>query len=173
MADALAAGQQRISELQRVEVEIAVERLEPFGRIARRVLQLEHLERAFGLILVERLRQRQVAAVEHVGELDRIFERKLGPRADREMGGVRGVAEQDQFVVRPALAFDPPELKPRRAAAQMRGVGHQAVPVEIFGEDPLARARLNSAWLSVSKASPRQVASEHSTMKVEQSGANL
>ena len=117
VADPLASGEQRICELQRVEAEIAVQRLEPFGRVARAVLKLEHFERAFGLILLERLCQRQVGAVEHFGQLDRILQRELGARADREMRGVRGVAEQDQFVVRPAFAFDPAELEPRRAAA--------------------------------------------------------
>ena len=55
VADALRAGQQRISELDRLEMEIAVERLEPFGRVARAVLELEHLEVALGLIFGERL----------------------------------------------------------------------------------------------------------------------
>ncbi len=44
VADPLAPGEQRISELQRLEMQIAVERLEPFGRVARAVLELEHLE---------------------------------------------------------------------------------------------------------------------------------
>ena len=54
VADALRAGEQRISELDRLEMEIAVERLEPFGRVARAVLELQHLEVALGLIFGER-----------------------------------------------------------------------------------------------------------------------
>ena len=54
VADALAAREQRISELQRLEVEIAIERLEPFGRVARAVLELQHFEVPLGLIFVER-----------------------------------------------------------------------------------------------------------------------
>ena len=158
VADPLAAGEQRICELQRVEIEVAVQCLEPFGRVARRVLQFEHFERAFGLILVERLRQGKVGPVENFGELDRILERELGPRADREMGGVRGVAEQDQFVVRPALAFDPLELEPRRAAAQVRGIGHQALSLEIFGENPLARGdRIGLAQRVEGESAPGRV----------------
>ena len=54
VADALAAGEQRISELQRLEVEVAVQSLEPFGRVARAVLELQHLQISLGLIFVER-----------------------------------------------------------------------------------------------------------------------
>ena len=103
VADALAAGEQRISELQRLEMEVAVQRLEPFGRVARAVLELEHFEAALRLIFVERgfrdspsaLEAPSLHAVEHLGQLDRVFERELGAAADREMRGVRGVAEQD------------------------------------------------------------------------------
>ena len=54
VADTLAARQQRISKLQRLEMEIAVERLEPFGRVTRAVLELEHFDFLLGLIFVER-----------------------------------------------------------------------------------------------------------------------
>ena len=80
-------------------MEIAVERLEPFGRVAGAVLELEHLEIALGLIFGERRVAGQARPVQHLGELDRVLERELGARADREMGGVGGVAEQDQIAV--------------------------------------------------------------------------
>ena len=54
VADALAAGQQRISELQRLEMQVAVQRLEPFGRVARAVLELEDFEVPLRDIFVER-----------------------------------------------------------------------------------------------------------------------
>ena len=53
MADALTAREQRVSELQWLEMEVAVEGFEPFGRVACAVLQLEDFERALGLVFVE------------------------------------------------------------------------------------------------------------------------
>ncbi len=61
-----------------LEAEIAIERLEPFGRVARAILELDDLERALVLIFLERLVERQARAVEHLGQLDRIFQRELG-----------------------------------------------------------------------------------------------
>lgn len=54
------------------------------------------------------------------------------------MRGVRGIAEQDDLVVRPAIGDDPPEIEPGLRPRQMRGVGHQRIAVEIFREDILA-----------------------------------
>ena len=97
VADPLAASQQRVSELQRLEMQIALERLEPFGRVARAVLQLEHFEVPLGDIFVHRRFEAEARAVQHLGQLDRVLERELRPRPDREMRGVRGVAEQDDI----------------------------------------------------------------------------
>ena len=55
MADPLRPGQQRVSELPWFEVEISPHRFEPFGRIARAVLELQNLEVPFGLIFGQRL----------------------------------------------------------------------------------------------------------------------
>ena len=134
VADALAAGQQRISELQRLEMEVALERLEPFGRVAGAVLQLEHLEVPLGDIFEHRRVEGQARTVQHLGQLDRILERQLGARADREMGGVGGVAEQDELAVVPALALDAAEVEPGGRADEVGGVGLERVAVEIFGE---------------------------------------
>ena len=54
VADALRAGEERVSELERLEMRVALEGLEPFGRVAGAVLELEHLEVPLGLIFVER-----------------------------------------------------------------------------------------------------------------------
>src|ERR671913_1243923 len=48
VTDALAARQQRIGELQRLEMRVAFEGLEPFRRVARAVLKLEDLEIPLG-----------------------------------------------------------------------------------------------------------------------------
>ena len=138
MTDALRSGEQRIGELERGEGQVAVECLEPFGRVARAVLELQHFDVALGLIFGERLFAAETGPVEHFGELDRVLQRQFGARADRKMRGVRGVAEQDQLIVRPAPGDDPAEIEPGRRAAQMPGIGHQRVAVEMLGEDLLA-----------------------------------
>src|SRR3546814_16578380 len=74
--------------------------LEPFGRIARTILQLEYLDGALSLIFVERRRAAQPRPVEHFSKLDRVLERELSPRPDREVSGMSAVAEQDDLVVR-------------------------------------------------------------------------
>ena len=57
MADALRPGEELVGELQRLEMRVALERLKPFGRVARAVLELEHLEAALRLIFVECCRE--------------------------------------------------------------------------------------------------------------------
>src|SRR5688500_7989885 len=83
-------------------------------------------------------RQGGLRTVQHLGELDRVLERELGARADREMRGVRGVAQEDDVAARPAFALDSAEVEPGGGADQVRCVGFQAVAVKIFGEDALA-----------------------------------
>ena len=50
VADALAAGQQGIGELLRLQMRIAGDVLEPLGGVARRGLDAQHVDLAFGLI---------------------------------------------------------------------------------------------------------------------------
>src|SRR5436309_612256 len=78
-------------------------------------------------------------SVEHLGELDRILQREFRAAADREMRGVRGVAEEDEIAVAPALALDAAEVEPCGAAAQVLCVGHELVAVEIFREQLFAQ----------------------------------
>ena len=54
VADALRARQQRIVELHRIEMQIALDVLEPFQRIARRRLQAQHFGAARILVFGER-----------------------------------------------------------------------------------------------------------------------
>ena len=63
VADPLRAGEQRVSELQRLEIEVALEMLEPFGRIAGRALQLQDLEVPLLAVLFERLAEGQALVV--------------------------------------------------------------------------------------------------------------
>ena len=89
VAHPLAAGQQRIGELDRIEMLIAAQRLEPFGRVARGVLQFQHLDPADVLVVLQGGRQPAGgdtagrAGIQHLGQLDRILDRKLGARSDR------------------------------------------------------------------------------------------
>src|SRR3546814_16850005 len=72
--------------------------------------------------------------VEHLSKLDRVLERELSPRPDREVSGMSAVAEQDDLVVRPTLAQDAPAVEPDRRAAEARGVRHQPVAIEVLRE---------------------------------------
>jgi hypothetical protein len=53
-----------------------------------------------------------------VCQRNRVFHRELGARADREMRGRLGVAEQHHVVLDPALAADHREIAPHRAVDQ-------------------------------------------------------
>jgi hypothetical protein len=80
---ALAAGQHGIGELRRLHRAVALDVLEPLHRIARRALQLEHFHRAHRLV---RASARCIGMLaEAARQLDRIFQRQLGARADRIM----------------------------------------------------------------------------------------
>src|SRR5690606_29635431 len=72
--------------------------------------------------------------IESVGESDGIFERELGPRTDREVGGVRGVADQNDVLEMPTLEGDGRKLNPTRA------IGEKLVSGELFGKESLAVA---------------------------------
>ena len=54
MRQALTSGKQTIGELLGFELRVALDILEPFGGVARGVLDLEHFERAFRLIRLQR-----------------------------------------------------------------------------------------------------------------------
>ena len=136
VADALRAREQRIAELHRVEVEIALDVLEPLGRIARRILQAQHFEPPLALVAREGLLQRRLRA-DVIGERDGAFHGELRARADGKMRGRGGIAEQHDVLVAPALAQDAVEVEPGRAA-QVARVRHQRIAAEIFGEDALA-----------------------------------
>ena len=136
VADALRAREQRIIELHRIEMQIALDILEPFGRIARRVLQTQHFRAPLILVAAEGGGEIGLA-MDIVGERDGAFHRELGAGADREMRGGRGVAEQHDVAAAPALAQHAVEIEPGRAA-QMLGVRHQRIAAEIFGEYLLA-----------------------------------
>ena len=137
MADALAAGQQAVGELQRVEVDVAVDRLEPFGRIARRALQFQHLDPALGLI--GREGEIEITATgQGPGQMDGVLEGQFGPGPDGEMRGVGGVPQQDDLAVAPVGTRDAREVEPGRAADVSR-IAHQGVTTQPVGEQGFGR----------------------------------
>jgi hypothetical protein len=151
VADPLAARQERIRELLGRQGDVAVDVLEPLGRIARRVLDLQHLDAAQLLVVLQRGRQVAGMLADRARELDRVLEGELGSRADREVRRVRGVAHQDDG--RAGGGVTPPRrssqctqrsqttrgnLDPLRRAAQVRRVREQRMAVQRLREELLA-----------------------------------
>ena len=138
VTDALAAGQQRISELDRLEGSVAWHVLEPLGGVARGALEFQHLDAASFLIGLEhRLAIRVGGRVQCLGEKDGVLQCELGARADGEMRGVRGIAHEHDVAVVPDLAVDAREIQPRRAA-NVAGFHEQRLSAEVFRKEPLA-----------------------------------
>ena len=135
VTDSLGAGQQAVVELYRVQIQVALHVLEPFGGVPRRRLQLQHLDPPVFLIPPEgRL---HVSIVQIAGQGDGRLQRQLGSRADGEMRGGRGIAQEHQVLMRPAFAENAREVQPGRAP-QMVGVRDQTLAIEMRGEDALA-----------------------------------
>ncbi len=144
--DALRAGQQRIGELFGLQVGVAGDVLEPFGGVARGVLDLQHLDAAYFLVVLQASLQAAFGAAQAARQLDRVFQRQLGAGADREVGGMGGVAHQHHrhaalaagglqaVPVDPGVADDAREADPDGRAAQVGGVADQPVAVEPRGE---------------------------------------
>ena len=171
VADALRAGEQRISELDRLEMEIAVERLEPFGRVAGAVLELEHLEVALGLIFGERRVAGQAGPVQHLGELDRSPRARAWCPSRSRNGrcGRRRRAGSDCRAPRVPQTI-------RRKLSHACGPGRwPALDISAWPSRYLAKIRSQSAiasgWSIASRPSPAQVSGSISTMKVERSSS--
>jgi hypothetical protein len=114
VTDTLAAGQQAVRELQRFQVRIARDVLEPLHAIARRALQLERFELALFLVALQRAAD-VAAARDLATQRNCIFHRELRARADGEVRGVRGIADQHDVAREPAFAEHAVEVEPRGA----------------------------------------------------------
>ena len=149
-------------------MQVALDVLEPLHGIARRALELQHLDAA--LVLVAPERGGEVGLPLHVvRERDGTLHRELGARPD-EVRRRRRVAEQDDVLMAPALAENPLKLShadPRR---------WRALVIRRWPPRFLAKIRSQAATVcSVSirsKPHCRQVWSEHSTMNVAVSASN-
>ena len=135
VTDTLAAGQQAVRELQRLEMRVARDVLEPLHAIARGALQFERFELALLLIALQRAAH-VAAARDLAAQRNRIFHRELRTRADREVRGVRGVADQYDVAREPAPAQHAVEVEPG-GAAQVPRVAQQPRAAEILAEQLL------------------------------------
>ena len=93
VGDALAAREQAVRELLGFQPGVALDVLEPFGRVARRVLDLQHFDRALGFVGHERVDQVGLLP-DGLRQGNRVLQRKLGARADREVRRVCGIAHE-------------------------------------------------------------------------------
>ena len=142
VADPLAAGKQAVGELLRRQLRVALDVLEPLGRVARRRLQLQDLDLALGLV---GSRARPAAA-----------DRSAAPRwrasaiasssASLVPEPIEKWAEWAASPIRTRLSLTQVRLATRgkltqmRAAAGIAHIGEQTVAVEDAGEQPLAEA---------------------------------
>ncbi len=128
VGDAAAAGQQVEGELPGRLVQVQAEVLEPLQTGAGRALRGGDHRPPLRLVRGEGLLQR-VPLLQAGGQGQGVLDGELGAGADGEVGGVGGVAEQDDVAVRPAVVDDRAEARPRRV------VGLQGAAAECFRED--------------------------------------
>src|SRR5580704_2707588 len=138
MTEALRAREQRIIELHRVEVQVALHILEPFHGITRRRLQAQHFRAARVLVFGER-RLHVWFAVKIICHGYCALHSELGARTDGEMRRGGGIAHQHDILVRPLLAENAWEIQPRRAA-DVRCIRYEAMAAEVTSENALASA---------------------------------
>lgn len=132
VADPAAAGEQIEGELRGRLAGVAADALEPLQTGLGGALGGLHHRLALGLVGAQRLWNSGVF-VQAGGERQGVLHGQLGARADREVRGVRRVAEQHHIAVAPTRVAHRGEVDPARA-----GSGDQPVPVEVFGQQPLA-----------------------------------
>ena len=142
MADALAAREHAVHELLGLElVAVALPAdLEPLHRVPRGVLDAQHVDAAQRLVLRQHLRDvvgGVAVQLELPRELDRVFQRQLGARADGEVRRVHRVAHQHHVVraveVPPLFTRHALEVEPG-AAPQVARVAHELFALQVARE---------------------------------------
>ena len=148
MADALRPREQRVGELLDVHVRVAVHMLKPGGRVARRVLNFQHLDAAPIFIGLQHGGHVGIGVLgKGVGQINCVFQREFGATANRVVRSVGGVTHQHNgralvvqcFPVHPVVANHAGKLNPIGRAAQMLGVAHQVMAIQILGKQVLAK----------------------------------
>ncbi len=130
--DPPAARQQVERELQRLHLRVRSDPPEVRRGIARRGLRPLHHRRALELVVDERRLDLPAAPHEPVRERDRVLHRQLRPRPDREVRGVRRVAEEHDPPVVPDPVRHLREVEPERA------VREELAAAEVAREELLA-----------------------------------
>ena len=171
VADAAASREQVEGELDRLQVAVARHPGEVGGALAGGLLRPLHDGLTLELVVDERSFDVPGAALERVLERDRVLHGELRARADREVGGVRGVAQEHRSAVVPDLVHDLREIEPERA------VREQLVALEVAGEELLAEGEaVLLAQLVESGAAPRRLRAlddERARALVERVGVHL
>ncbi len=176
VADALAACQHRVHELlgrQRVGIALA-DGFEPFHRVPGGVLQAQHVDAAQCLVALQHLgdvRRLVSELLELSGQLDGVFDRQLGARANGEVRGVHRITHQHHMgatvEVRPLLAADALEVQPGRAA-QVARIGHQLVAAQVVGKQLFAEGH---RFLGVELVQPMRL--PHRFRRLDDEGGGL
>ena len=145
-----APRQEAHRELDRLEAAVvALRLLEPLEAHLRGALQTLDVRPPLLLVGDERLLH-LVVTLERAAERDRVLHRELRPRADREVRGVRRVADQHEVPVMPGPVLHRREVAPERAVLE------EAVALELLGEQPLGEGdRLILVRLVEARAPPR------------------
>ncbi len=143
VTDALAARQQAIGELFGRKRRITGDVLEPFRRVARGVLQLEHLELARRLVTSSEAARSEAAAAASASARPMASSiASFVPEPTEKCAVCAASPMSTTFPSIHALVGHAREVQPV-AAAQVRAVGHQPVAVQIRREKPFAeRERL-------------------------------
>ncbi len=130
--DPAAPRQQVERKLDRLEMRVARDATEVRGALARRLLCPLDERPALELVVDERGGDVPTAPDETLRERDRVLHRELRAGADREVGRVCRVAEDDDVADVPGLVRHLREVEPERA------VREQLAPAQLVGEQLLA-----------------------------------
>src|SRR3546814_8810169 len=115
---------------------VAANFFKPFRGISRGILYFQHFERAHLLIVFQTRLQVIVPGRYGPVQFNGVFQRQLGSRSDRKMGGMGGIAHQNkgntpaigQFLaMHPGIANNPGETDQYGRPTQLRGVAYKPV----------------------------------------------
>ena len=142
-------------ELRRLEAHVPLGVLEPLQAHLCRALQALDCRPPLGLVLGERGAHVGVAP-QRAGQRDRVLDRELGPRANREMRRVRRIAHQHDVAMRPRGVPDGDEVPPQGAILE------EAVALELFLEQGLTELDgMIFGGLVQSRVAPRRLGGLH------------